>query len=95
MAKWGEIKCPRCDEQDALWEGMERALEESDAREARLEAKLAKLTKAADRVHDSYWYSSDGIIVGMRDLSEALREARITLAELNNKRSDEKGQDDE
>jgi len=41
MAKWAEIKCPRCAEQDALWEGMERALEESDAREARLEAKLA------------------------------------------------------
>ena len=35
MAKWAEIKCPRCEETDALWEGMERALEESDAREAR------------------------------------------------------------
>jgi phage FluMu protein Com len=67
MAKWGEIKCPRC---------------------AELEAKLAKLTKAADRVHDSYWYSSDGIIVGMHDLSEALHQARTTLAEL-------KGQGDE
>lgn len=61
MAKWGEIKCPRC---------------------AELEGKLAKLTKAADRVHDSYWYSSDGIIVGMNDLSEALHQARTTLAEL-------------
>ena len=67
MAKWGEIKCPRC---------------------AELEAKLAKLTKAADRVHDSYWYSSDGIIVGMHDLTEALHQARATLAEL-------KGQGDE
>jgi hypothetical protein len=36
MAKWGEIKCPRCAEQDALWEDMERALEESDARETQL-----------------------------------------------------------
>jgi len=43
MAKWAEIKCPRCDEQDALWEGMERALEESDAREARLEARIKEL----------------------------------------------------
>jgi uncharacterized Zn finger protein (UPF0148 family) len=48
MAKWGEIKCPRCDEQDALWEGMERSLEESDAREARLEAKLAQMQRTLD-----------------------------------------------
>ena len=47
-----------------------------------LEAKLAKLTRAADRVHDSYWNSTDGIIVGMYDLGEALRDARTTLAEL-------------
>ena len=44
------------------------------------EAKLAKLTRAADRVHDSYWNSTDGIIVGMYDLGEALRDARTTLA---------------
>ena len=53
-----------------------------------LEAKLAKLTRAADRVHDSYWNSTDGIIVGMYDLGEALRDARATLAELKGK-SDE------
>jgi hypothetical protein len=47
-----------------------------------LEAKLAKLAKAAGRVHDSYWYSSDRIILGMYDLTDALREARTTLAEL-------------
>ena len=67
MAKWGEVKCNRCEE---------------------LEAKLAKLTRAADRVHDSYWNSTDGIIVGMYDLGEALRDARATLAELKGK-SDE------
>ena len=43
-----------------------------------LEAKLAKLTKAADRVHDSYWNNTDGIIVGMYDLGEALRAAKET-----------------
>ena len=43
MAKWGEIKCERCDEQDALWEGMERALEESDAREATLNDRITML----------------------------------------------------
>lgn len=50
MAKWAEIKCERCAEQDALWEGMERALEEIDAREARLEAKLAKAVEALERI---------------------------------------------
>jgi hypothetical protein len=48
MAKWAEIKCPRCEEQDALWEGMERALEESDAREARLEARIKELEAEID-----------------------------------------------
>jgi hypothetical protein len=48
----------------------------------KLEAKLAKFAKAATRVHDSYWNSTDGVIVGMFDLGEALRETRITLAEL-------------
>ena len=43
MAKWAEIKCPRCDEQDALWEAMERALEESDAREATLNDRITML----------------------------------------------------
>jgi hypothetical protein len=43
MAKWGEIKCPRCAAPPtALWDALVRQLEESDAREARLEAKLAK-----------------------------------------------------
>ena len=48
MAKWAEIKCERCDEQDALWEGMERSLEESDAREARLEARIEELKAERD-----------------------------------------------
>jgi len=43
MAKWAEIKCERCAEQDALWEGMERALEESDAREAQLNDRITML----------------------------------------------------
>ena len=52
-----------------------RAFEE-DA--GQLRAKLEKLTKAANRVHDSYWNSTDGIIVGMFDLGEALRHAKDT-----------------
>ena len=44
MAKWGEIKCPRCSAPPmSLWESMGRSLEEGDAREARLEARIAEL----------------------------------------------------
>jgi hypothetical protein len=79
MAKWAEIKCERCAETDALWEGMERALEESDAREARLEAKLAKAVEAlkyyAEHEILNLYYDDAGF-------------ARDTLAAL-------KGQDDE
>ena len=52
-----------------------RAFEE-DA--GQLRAKLEKLTKAADRVHDSYWNNTDGNIVGMFDLGKALRQAKET-----------------
>lgn len=34
---------------------------------------IAALIEAAKKIHDSYWYSSDGIITGMYDLGEALR----------------------
>jgi chromosome segregation ATPase len=53
-----------------------------------LEAKLAKFAKAATRVHDSYWNSTDGIIVGMFDLGEALHEVSTTLAELKGETDD-------
>jgi chromosome segregation ATPase len=54
MAKWAEIKCPRCDEQDALWEGMERSLEESDAREARLEARIEELEAKLQLIQEEW-----------------------------------------
>jgi hypothetical protein len=63
-----------------------KTLDEAAARIEELEAKLAKFAKAATRVHDSYWNSTDGVIVGMFDLGEALRETRITLAELKGDR---------
>lgn len=44
MAKWGEIKCPKCSAPPmSLWESMGRSLQEGDAREARLEARIAEL----------------------------------------------------
>jgi hypothetical protein len=44
MAKWGEIKCPRCAAPPiALWDALARQLEESDAREARLNDKISML----------------------------------------------------
>ena len=90
MAKWGEIKCPRCDEQDALWEGMERALEESDAREATLNDRITmleehlclteeKLAKALEALKIDPWFIGYG---GWK------KHVKDTLAEL-------KGQDDE
>ena len=33
---------------------------------------VAALVKAAEKVRDSYWYSSDGIITGMHDLETAI-----------------------
>jgi hypothetical protein len=33
---------------------------------------VAALVEAAEKVRDSYWYSSDGIITGMHDLETAL-----------------------
>jgi len=42
-----------------------------------LEAKLAALTSAAIKVHDSYWNSTDGVITGMYDLEWALRLAEL------------------
>lgn len=69
-------------------EGLALELAQAQARVGELEAKLAKLTKAADRVHDSYWNSTDGIIVGMFDLGEALREACAALAELTGGRDE-------
>jgi hypothetical protein len=46
-----------------------------DANEARIdaEAKLAQLVKAATKVHNSYWHSTDGVITGMYELEQALR----------------------
>ena len=55
MAKWAEIKCERCAETDALWEGMERSLEESDAREARLEAKLTLAVAFIEDLEGYQW----------------------------------------
>lgn len=69
MAKWAEIKCPNCAEQDALWEGMERSLEESDAREARLEAKLAKAVVALRGWID--FANAEGMPVLLSDLEAA------------------------
>jgi hypothetical protein len=34
--------------------------------------RVRALVEAARRVHDSYWYSTDGIIQGMYDLDRAL-----------------------
>jgi hypothetical protein len=34
--------------------------------------RVQALVEAARKVHDSYWYSSDGIIQGMYDLDRAL-----------------------
>jgi hypothetical protein len=42
-----------------------------------LEAKLAALTSAATKVHDSYWNSTDGVITGMYDLERALGLAEL------------------
>jgi hypothetical protein len=41
------------------------------------EAKLEALTKAATKVHHSYWHSTDGVITGMYDLERALRLAEL------------------
>ena len=51
----------------------------ADAYQAQLEAeaKLAALTSAAIKVHDSYWNSTDGVITGMYDLEWALRLAEL------------------
>jgi hypothetical protein len=72
----------------ALWKGVADVdrQQEAAARIEELEAKLERFAKAATRVHDSYWNSTDGVIVGMFDLGEALRETRITLAELKGDR---------
>ena len=44
MAKWGEIKCERCAAPPiSLWDALARQLEESDAREARLNDKISML----------------------------------------------------
>ena len=48
-----------------------------------LEAKLGQLVKAATKVHDSYWHSTDGVIAGMYELEQALR-----IAELKGKTDD-------
>ena len=48
-------------------------LQDAEARIEELETKLAKLTKAATKVHTSYWYSTDGGITGMYELEQALR----------------------
>jgi hypothetical protein len=42
-----------------------------------LEVKLDQLVKAATKVHDSYWRSTDGVITGMYDLEQALRFAAL------------------
>jgi hypothetical protein len=59
------------------------AREEAHAYIEELEGKLAKLTKAATKVHTSYWYSTDGVITGMYELEQALR-----IAELKGKTDD-------
>jgi hypothetical protein len=47
------------------------------ARIEELERKLDRLVRASTKVHDSHWYSPDGIIEGMFDLGEALRLAQL------------------
>lgn len=37
-----------------------------------VEAKLAKLVDAAEKVINSYWHSTDGVITGIYDLEAAL-----------------------
>ena len=93
MAKWSDEKMAdltrrladtaidyktRCEVLEERWEAACQDAREAEAHAEELEAKLAKLTKAADRVHDSYWNNTDGIIVGMYDLGEALRAAKET-----------------
>ena len=59
-----------------MTERLRITIERSEAAENRieeLEAKLAKLTKAATKVHISYWHSTDGVITGMYELEQALR----------------------
>jgi uncharacterized coiled-coil protein SlyX len=51
----------------------------SEQRIEELEAKLAALTSAAIKVHDSYWNSTDGVITGMYDLEWALRLAELKM----------------
>jgi hypothetical protein len=51
--------------------------EEWAERALRAEAKLEALTKAATKVHHSYWHSTDGVITGMYDLERALRLAEL------------------
>ena len=52
-------------QQDALWKGVGREMEESDAREARLEAKLAKAVAALRKLGEAgkaHGYGSSYII---------------------------------
>ena len=93
MAKWGEIKCPRCDEQDAPWEGMERALEESDAREATLNDRITMLEEHLCLAEEKLEKAVEALQTAADDLSGYVGysyadEYRTTLAEL-------KGQGDE
>ena len=78
MAKWAEIKCERCAEQDALWEGMERSLEESDAREARLERWLSQSENREATLNDRITMLEEQLCVAL----EKLDDAEATLAEL-------------
>ena len=71
MAKWGEIKCERCAEQDALWEGMERALEESDAREARLERWLEESETREAALNDRITMLEEHLCLTQEKLDEA------------------------
>lgn len=88
MAKWAEIKCPRCAEQDALWEGMERALEESDAREARLEAKLAKAVVRLEAIKRMARFLNKGPLATDKWVYHIEDNARDAIAELKGQGDD-------
>jgi selenocysteine lyase/cysteine desulfurase len=60
MTRWGEIKCPRCEELEAALpeqiEWVKRLADDliaAEAREARLEAKLAQALRALERIEVS------------------------------------------
>ena len=80
MAKWGEIKCPRCSAPPmSLWESMGRSLEEGDAREARLEARIEELDAKLAKTVEAMQFWSEAV---EPDVDKAIALMDATLAEL-------------